>query len=359
MQAGSRARQFLVLIMVTTPAFAQVPVRVAEVTTRSMVEQVSVTGTVTSPRTAVLSAAVDGLVVDISVDEGSRVEQGEAVLQLDAELPKLALESARLEVRQRETVLADAQRRFGEAQRVGPERGIAQTLIDSLEVEVTGAEATLAVARVALRRQAAILARHKVGAPFAGVINQRFTELGEWVSPGDALFELVALDGLRFDFRVAQDFFGAINRDTAVEIALDALPEVTLSGRIQAIVPIKDPATRTFLVRVLADPGEQIESLAISPGNSASARFLLATGRRGMVVPRDAVLRFPDGRMTVWVIKIRDGVTTVAEQIVRSGLEFDGSIEIREGLAASDRVVTYGNESLEDGQAVDIQDGGS
>lgn len=359
MKARSRVLHILVLIFVAAPASAQVPVKVDTVTARTIAEQVNVAGTVTSPRTAVLSTTVAGLVIDIAVDEGRRVNKGEPVLHLDAELPELALERAQLTVRQRETVLADAQRRFTEARNVGPERGIAQTLIDSLRAEVTSAEATLAVARVAVREQAAIVARHSVSAPFAGVIFQRITELGEWVSPGDGLFELVAMDNLRFDFRVSQNFFRDITKDTAVQISLDSVPGQTLSGKISAIVPIKDPGSRTFLVRVLADTSESVGAQAISPGMSTSASFRLDTGRTGIAVARDAVLRFADGRTTVWVVGIRDGLTTVSERTVRSGLEFDGFVEIKDGLAAGDQVVTFGNESLQDGQTVNILHGGT
>lgn len=359
MKAGSRLVYFVLLTFISAVATAQVPVQVEAVSARTIVEQVNVTGTVTSPRTAVLSSSVAGLVTDIAVDEGRRVKKGEAILQLDAELPRLALQRSKVEVRQRETVLADAQRRFAEAQSVGPERGVAQTRIDSLSAEVASAEAALAVARIAVREQAALLARHKVNAPFAGVIRERFTELGEWVSPGDGLFELVAMDDLRFDFRVSQNFFGNIKEDTAVEITLDSLPDQTLSGKISAIVPIKDPGSRTFLVRTLANANEAIESLAISPGMSASARFSLDTGRTGTAVSRDSIVRYPDGRMTVWIVKTVDGLPTVSEQAVRSGVEFDGFIEIKEGLADGDRVVSRGNESLQNDQIVNILDSGS
>ena len=113
------------------------------------------------------------------------------------------------------------------------------------------------------------------------------------------------------------------------------------------------------LVRVLADASESIASLAISPGMSASAAFSLDTGRSGIAVSRDAILRFPDGRVTVWIVDSRDGLPVVREQIVSTGLEFDGFVEIRTGLAEGDRAVTHGNESLQEGQAIKILDGGS
>jgi membrane fusion protein (multidrug efflux system) len=348
----------IMIAFVATSAAAQAPVHVEAVATQAIVERLNVTGTVTSPRTAVLSTAVAGLVAGIAVDEGRRVEAGDAILSLDAELAELALESAFVAVQQRETALADARRRLDEAEQVGPERGIARTQIESLRSEVAGEQASLAASRIAVREQAALVERHRLKAPFAGVISERYAELGEWVNPGDALLELVATDNLRFDFRVSQNFFGEIREDTPVDITLDTLPGQQLSGRISAIVPIKDPGARTFLVRTLAVTSESIASLAISPGMSVSAVFSLDTGRTGVAVSRDAILRFPDGRVTAWVVDSRDGLPVVHEQVVRTGLEFAGYVEISAGLTEGDRVVVRGNEALQEGQTVKILSGG-
>ncbi|MGB5210350.1 MAG: efflux RND transporter periplasmic adaptor subunit, partial [Gammaproteobacteria bacterium] len=195
-------------ILIANTATAQAPVEVTAVTTRDIVNRLDVTGTVTSPRSAVLSTAVSGLVAELFVDEGQRVDAGDVLLSLDAELAELALQRSNAEVRQREAEVTDTRRRLDEAERVGPERGIPRTQIESLRSEVTIDEAALAAARAAAREQAALVERHRLKAPFTGVISQRFSELGEWVNPGDGLLELVATDNLRFDFRVSQDYFG-------------------------------------------------------------------------------------------------------------------------------------------------------
>ena len=356
MKSGCYPLIVFLVIFATVSTWAQTPVEVESAVVRTISEQIEVSGTVTSPRTATLSTAVAGQVVDISVDEGLRVEKGEAVLSLDAELAGLALERSKLEVRQRETVLADAKRRLGEAESIGPERGVARTQIDLLRAEVANIEASLAVLEVNVREQVAVVARHRVVAPFSGVIRERFTELGEWVNPGDGLFELVAMDNLRFDFRVSQNMFGRIKPDTAVNMTVQGQE---LRGKVSAIVPIRDAGSRTFLVRVLSDDSQSTGSSAISPGMSASAKIGLDSGRTGIAVSRDAVLRFSDGRMSVWVVESLDGVTSVRAQAIQSGLEFDGFVEIKEGLKAGDRVVSRGNESLQEGQAVTILNSGS
>jgi membrane fusion protein (multidrug efflux system) len=347
-------RSFLTafFLLISSISFAQAPVRVAEVESRPVSEQVTATGTVSSPRSAVLSTAAAGLVDEIHVDEGDRVSRGDLLLELDSEIAELTLARLRATVRQRGAALGDARRRFLEAEKVGPGGGVPQTLIDSLQAEVQGAEAALVAAEAEANEQKARVERHRLVAPFDGVITQRMTEMGEWVNPGTGLLELIATTGLRFEFRVAQRFFRDISLDTPVVVTLDAVRGEAMPARIDAIVPVSDPGSRTFLVRlVAADPAE--EELA-APGMSVNAVFSMQSGRNGVAVSRDALVRYADGRNTVWVVEDSDARPVVRERIVRTGVEFDGLVEVTSGLEAGEQVVIEGNESLRDGQVVTI-----
>ena len=70
---------------------------------------------------------------------------------------------------------------------------------------------------------------------------------------------------------------------------------------------------------------------------------------------RDALLRHPDGRTTVWVVDGDDEQLSVSERLVRTGLAFDGQVVVRSGLDAGQRVVVEGNEALQQGQGVTIR----
>jgi RND family efflux transporter MFP subunit len=297
----------------------------------------------------VLSPSIGGLVEETLVDAGDRVEAGSIVVKLDSELGRLTLERAIAEETQARIALDDARRRLAEAEKVGPQRGIAETEIKSLRAEVTRNEAALEAAAAAARQQQAVLRRHEVRAPFKGVVNQRLAQVGEWVNPGDGLVELVATEGLRFDFRVPQSYYARLTDQARIDLMLDAVPDEVVAGRVQSIVGVKDPGARTFLLRVVADAPH---SLPVTPGMSARAAVRIDTGREAVVVPRDAVLMYPDGRKTVWVVVSEDGKPVVHERRIEAGLEFDGVVEVRSGLEAGLDVVTRGNEALRDGEAV-------
>ena len=76
-----------------------------------------------------------------------------------------------------------------------------------------------------------------------------------------------------------------------------------------------------------------------------------------MTVSRDAILRFPDGRTTVWIVDESGELPVVRERIVRTGVEFGNDVEILDGLSGGVRVVTRGNETLREGQTVRVVGG--
>ncbi len=337
-----------------TPVFAQqetTPVIVDAAEEVALIEEVSLTGTVISPRVANLSTEVSGIVDAINVDIGDRVETGDEILHLNSELEELSLAAARAVTEQAEQELADAKRRLTDAKALAERQTVSANALESLAAEVRIDNAQVNRFRAEEQRQAARLRRHKLTAPFSGVINRKLVEQGEWIQPGQAVVELVATSNLRIDFQVPQSVYTKMDQATGVIVNLDAFSGQGFDGKIESVIPVNDPATRTFLIRVALDEPR----INLAPGMSASAALKLKTGNRGVVVQRDAIMRYPDGRITVWVIKQENGKTTVSERQVQPGSSFDGKIAINSGLSPDALVVIQGNESLHEGQAVTVK----
>jgi len=340
----------LCLCAVATAQESAPPVVTARVERQEVIEEIPVSGTVSSPRVTQLSPEVAGLVKQVLADAGDRVEAGAVLVRLDRTLAELALEAAEAATEQAREELSDARRRLSDARSLVKSRGIAETEIRARESEVRADAATLRLRVAEQRREEERLRRYEIRAPFAGVISRKLTEVGEWVGPGDEVLELIADSGLRIDFQAPQGLFPRIGSDSAIEVRLDALPDRPVPARIAEIVPVSDPSARTFLVRVY--PIEP--DLPLTPGMSAGALLKLQTGDRAVVVSRDALLRHPDGRITVWVVEGDGQTATVRERRVETGLAFDGRVAIISGLEAGTRVVVEGNESLQQGQQVSI-----
>ncbi len=326
------------------------PVQVDIAQQQPILKQIQLTGTVTSPLVSSLSAATSGLVKTVHAEEGTHVAKGDVLLTLDAELVEQQLLAAEASVAQARNANNDAQRRLREARTLAPKQSISESAVRDLEAELAQDSAALQQAQAEAGYQRALLKRHTLKAPFAGVISSKLTEQGEWVQPGESVFTLVATQNLRIDFAVAEDYLAQIAADTAVNYTLNADPERQRQGRVGTIVPVTDPNGRTFLLRVPVDN----QSAAITPGMSVQASMRVPTGREGVVVPRDATLRYPDGRVSVWTVDVDADNPVVTEHQVRIGLAFDGLIEIRQGLQPGATIVVQGNEALQNGQRVSI-----
>lgn len=320
--------------------------RVAEIT-----RQVPLSGTVTSAKVSRLSSEISGQVAALKVDFGDRVKAGDVLLVLDSEIGKWEYQASQALTEQLRAELADAKRRYADAQRLRKQKSISENEIQLRKAEVEIKAAALKRQQAEEQRQKARFERHVLRAPFAGVISDKLTEVGEWVEPGTSVLELVMLDSLYADFSVPQVFYPLIDDNSRITLTLNALSQQQFDGTIDVVVPVNDPSARTFMLRVLFDSTDA----DIIPGMSVNGLLQVSSKRRGIVVSRDAVLRYPDGRITVWVVREHDGKFQAIERKVTTGHGFDGQVEIREGIVAGDTVVVEGNEALEADQIVRIE----
>lgn len=323
------------------------------VESRNWTQVLSLNGSLTSSQDAAITPRVGGLVTEVAIDAGSRVEKGDLLFQLDPELDRLTLTELQAQ-------LAGAQGELAEAIRLRDENlPLAEKgLVPTTEAEASKARVQIRRAEVqrleaGIARQQERLRRHRIIAPFAGVIRQRLAELGEWVDTGTPVAELVAVDTLRLDLQVPQEYFGEIRAGTPVTVQPDANGNAAQQTEVSVRVPVSDPTARTFLVRIELDNSQG----RLTPGMSAQARIRLQTGEKVLALPRDATLRYPDGSVRVWLIREQDGKLVVSGKQVKLGRSSGSLVEIRDGLEAGERVVLRGNEGLSNGDTVQIVEG--
>jgi len=343
----------LLALVVTLPSWASAdngparPVGVETVQRAPLVQTIEVRGSVTAPRTARLSTSVAGLVQSIGVEEGDRVRAGQTIAVLDSGIGRIDLDVAAAATAEAQAALTEAQRRLSAAREIGPGFFPADE-IRGRESAVQVALATLARRQAEQARLSETLARHTIRAPFGGVVGSRQVQVGEWVAPGTAMLDLIDLDSLRLQFALPQELFGRVGTKTVLEVELDRDPGIRLPARVLAVVPVSDPATRTFTVRAVLN-----RPLALTPGMSAKGVLRLASGQDGVLISRDAINRREDGRFTVWVLA--DSAGAIREQEVKLGTAQGGQLVITEGLRGAERVVVRGNEALRAGQRVVVQ----
>lgn len=338
------------------PAYADqhpAPVDVVKVARAPFHEEIPLTGSVESKRVSRISPKINGFVADVLVDEGDQVKTGQPLLHLDPVMAEI--EQARVTAQ-----LDEARARFNEAERQRDEaaellkkKNIPVTRYENLVSEVRINAAVLERLQADRDRQKEILQRHTVRAPFDGVIGQKLVEAGQWVETGTALFELVEIDVLHIDVPVPQYYFSRVDAGAPVTIRFDAFPDRAMEGVITNKIPVGDASGRTFPVRIELNNEQRL----IAPGMSARVRIRLGGEEKGesLLLPRDAIVKKPDGTSAVWVINENDGSPIAVPVIVRTGRANEDNIEILDGdVGAGDRVVIRGNEILQPGQPVRI-----
>jgi RND family efflux transporter MFP subunit len=326
------------------------PVRVAQSEVRPAVERIELTGSFTARRAARLSPQLSGLVETIGVDAGDTVSEGEVIVQLDDRLAEMELAQFEAAVTQARAARDEAVRLRDEALRLSEGQVIPATEIEARRSAVQVAEARLAVATAERDTAAERLARHAIVAPFDGVIARRLTESGEWVPTGTAVAELVAVDDLWLDVQAPQRLWPQLRENTDVTVVVDALGGAAFAAEVAARVPVSNPDARTFLLRLVlpeADPD-------ITPGMSARAQLRLTTDADALLVPRDALIRYPDGTTTLFVVDEQASPPVARQREVEVGRVDGDWAVIDSGLEAGQPVVVRGNEVLTDGDAVRI-----
>lgn len=329
---------------------AETPVAVAIPQAGQASQTLSLSGNLTPRQSSRLSPQVPGLVAQMHADAGDAVSAGDILVTLDSRSATLEEARARALLGEARAALAEAQRLRDEGRRLLERRVLPDSEVQAREASLQLAAAALARAEAELAIARERVAQHVVKAPFDGVVSRRIAEVGEWVGTGAAVLELVAVDDLWLDVRVPQQFWNQLGTEIGFAAFADALPGQALEADVEARVPVNDPAARTFLLRLLVHD----ESGRLTPGMSARVEIEIPGAESATMVPRDAILRYPDGTTTVWMA-VPDNGGWFAQQVRVVLLRVAGeSAELAGTLPAGVRVVTRGNEGLAEGERLAI-----
>ncbi len=394
-----------------SPAFAQqqsgpVPVTVAEVVRREIATGQSFVGSVEPLRRSTVGSAVDERVVEFSVNEGDRVEKGQVLAKLrtkqleimlagaKAELDALKSELDELrnparpeEIEQGEARLAAAQalmeytraKRMRTINLIGTRSVSPEELDDTkskaeqadnaykeakagLELlkkgarpeKIAQAEARVHVQQEAINRIEDQLEEHTITAPFDGYVVSEHTEVGQWVSKGQPIVEMVEMDSVDVTVMVLEDYVRFVKVGDEVVTEFDALPDEPFAGKVVSIVPQADLRSRSFPVKVRVPNHAEGGSVALKSGMLARINLPVGPTEQALLVPKDALV-LGGNSPTVYVIdpdpkNPKQGL--VRPVPVRIGVASGGLIQVDGALKPGETVVVEGNERLRPGQAV-------
>ena len=302
-------------------------VNVASPTRGPAIDAIYATGTVEPTVMLPIAPRVAGRVVELNVDEGSRVRKGQVLARLDdADLTSTVEE-------------LEARARYAQSQHERIENLVRQGFMAKAESDRTRADMDAAFAAVKrARSQRDYMA---LTAPADGLIIRRDGERGQYIPAGQAVFYLSCCAPLRVTAEVDEEDIARVHVGQKVVLRADALPGEVLDGSVTEVTPKGDPVARSYRVRVaLAEPGR------FQVGMTVDANLIVAERANALLVPVTAV----QGN-AVWLVN--DG--RLHRQAVRVGVTGAGRTEILEGLAPDARLVDSPAADLRDGHRVRIR----
>lgn len=302
-------------------------VEVAKVGTATLTDDVQAVGSLRSAQSIMLRPEVSGRIARFGFADGQRVRKGQVLVQLDDALQQAQLKQAQAQASIARTNLQRSREL------------VAQNFVSQSAVDQNAAALEVAEAQVALA--AAQLARMRIVAPFDATAGIRRVDVGDYVKDGADLVALDDLSSLEVDFSLPERYLARVRTGQAVDITLDALPGRTFKGRVEALDSQVDANGRALLVRARVDNTGAL----LKPGMFARPRVVFSVRENALVVPEEALV--PLGSKQ-YVYKLAgEGAQRSAQRVeVKLGLRLPGKVELTEGVAAGDSVVTAGQSRL-------------
>jgi membrane fusion protein (multidrug efflux system) len=296
-------------------------------------------GTLRSRQSVVLRPEVAGRIAEIAFRDGARVKRGQLLARLDDELP-------RAELSQAEAQLSIARANLRRNEELVAQSFVARSVLDESRASLQVAEAQAALAR-------ARLARMRITAPFDGMVGMTKVDLGEYVRDGADIVNLEDIEALYVDFRLPERLQSKVRPGQSAHVFVDALPGQAIEAIVQAIDPLVDADGRSLAVRACIDNRKQL----LRPGMFARVTTVFGARDNALVVPEEAIVPLGNKQYVFRLEAAGPGAATggqdgdpalrlVRRVEVSTGLRQPGRVEVVQGLAAGDVVVTAGQQRI-------------
>ncbi len=347
-----------------------VPVEAVAAVRQPIIANYTGTATLEAERQAEVVAKTSGVLLKLRVEEGDIVSAGQVLAELDPERPRLQLAQA-------EANLKRLQNDFRRAQEMYQNRLVSSEQFDKVRFDLETQQAAYDLAQLELSYT-------HIVAPIDGVISERMVKEGNLIQLHQPLFRIDDFDPLLAVLNVPERELAILRPGLPVSMVVDALAGKSFSGAIARVSPVVDSQTGTFRVTTeFRDETRQLKS-----GMFGRLNVVYDERKDALVVPREAVID-EDGRTSVFVVsrekpkppadadkaaakdkakaedkaKPGDGkgqakapaeIDVARLRDVKVGYAAGERIEIREGLAEGDRVITIGRAAVRDGTTVTV-----
>lgn len=335
--------KFLQIRRMTEAAKSYTPppatVSTAQVRAEAWETRLDAVGSFAAVQGVTVAAELPGKVTRIAFEPGAMARKGDLLVQMDIAAEKAQLRSA-------QAALSLAKTNLDRMTQLLARQSIAQSEYDTAEEQFKQAAAEVDNIR-------AIIDKKTIRAPFAGRLGIRLISLGQILAGGEAIVSLQTLNPIFVNFLLPQQYLSRLQQGLTVQVTTDALPGEVIEGKVTAINPEVDPATRNIRVQATVENVRE----ELRPGMFANAAVVLPVQEQVLAIPATAVLYAPYSDSVFIVEKQatqKNGppAGTVRQQFVRLGRKRGDFVSVISGLKEGDTIVSTGVFKLRNGQAI-------
>ena len=314
-------------------------VTTATVTSSEWERRLKAVGSLEAVQGVTVTAELSGKIEQIAFEPGARVEAGDLLVQQD-------ISSEKAQRRADEATLALKKANHDRAKELLADNVVTQAAYDQALAEYKQA-------RAAIDNIQSVIAKKTIRAPFAGRLGIRLINLGQNLDGGEPIVSLQALDPIFVNFLLPQNKIAHIQPDLTVRITTDALPGEEIQGRITAISPLVDEATRNIRIQATVDNHQE----RLRPGMFVDVDVILPEREDVRIIPTTAVLYAPYSD-SVFVLEKKaagDGQPesqVLRQQFVRLGAQRGDYVAVLSGVEEGDQIVSTGVFKYRNGQSV-------
>jgi len=300
----------------------------------------SVIGTMEAVQGVTVSADLPGAVARVAFDSGKSVHAGDILVELDTRQERAQLAS--LEA-QRDLARVS----YDRAQQLVDEGVISRVEYDQATSQRKATEANVAEVRATIERKT-------IRAPFSGILGIRQVNLGQYLSAGQAIVSLQALNPIYVNFGVPQQTASQVPVGRALRVTKEDLPSMAYSGRVTAIDSVVNEATRNIQIQAtLPNPEGKLR-----PGMFVQVEVGTGGGRSVIALPASAINYAPYGDSVFVITDLKDPSGKAYRGVQQHFVKLEGShgdqVAVIEGVNPGDEVVTSGVFKLRNGAAVQV-----
>lgn len=322
----------------TTPDEVLPPVTVAKAELGSVIRYINAIGTLRPFNSVVIKSEVNSVISKIHFTEGATVNEGDLLIELDDKGAKAALMEA-------EAYYRKAKSEFDPVEKLADRGVMARVNRDKLKAEMDVCAAKVESCKNTLEK-------HKIVAPFGGIIGLKEISEGQFVAPGNELVKLVDCNPLKVDFKVIEAEIKHVYVGQEIKVLVGGEQTQEVSAKVIAIDPESDKISHSFNVRALLDMSEEMASAfpTLKPGRFVSIKIIPDESQQGILVPESSLEKVGDDD---YLYRLIEGIAV--RTLVTTGMRKNGFIEVITGVNEGETVITSGQQGVLDGRGVSVQ----